>query len=85
MMDLPIPRRPLAAILPGSVDWQIRSRAATADPRGPVKVNTVGAGIAIGAGVGAAIGVAMGNIAAGVGVGIAIGAAIGASMQNRNR
>lgn len=51
----------------------------------PVRMSTVGAGIAIGAGVGAALGVAMGNIAVGVGVGIAIGAAIGASMQKKGR
>jgi uncharacterized membrane protein len=55
------------------------------DPKEPVNVNNVGAGIAIGAGVGAALGVAMGNIALGVGVGIAIGAALGAILQKKDR
>jgi uncharacterized membrane protein len=55
------------------------------DPKEPVKVNNIGAGIAIGAGIGAALGVAMGNIAVGVGVGIAIGAAIGATKQKKDR
>ena len=55
------------------------------DPKEPVNVNNVGAGIAIGAGVGAALGVAMGNIAIGVGVGIAIGAALGATLQKKDR
>ena len=55
------------------------------DPKEPVKVNNIGAGIAIGAGIGAALGVAMGNIAVGVAIGIAIGAAIGAAKQKKDR
>ena len=52
-------------------------------PKETVKLNTVGAGIAIGTAIGAAIGVAMGNIGAGIAIGIAIGAAIGASRQKK--
>ena len=58
--------------------WQ-----AAADAMETVKLNTVGAGIAIGTAIGAAIGVAMGNVGAGIGIGIAIGAAIGASRQEK--
>jgi len=63
---------------------KICCKMTTCDLKESDKVNTVGAGIAIGAGVGAALGVAMGNIAVGVGVGIAIGAAIGAVMQKKD-
>ena len=53
------------------------------DSKGTVKLNTVGAGIAIGVAIGAGIGVAMGNVGAGIAIGIAIGAAVGASRQKK--
>lgn len=53
------------------------------DSKETVKLNTVGAGIAIGVAIGAGIGVAMGNVGAGIAIGIAIGAAVGASRQKK--
>ena len=74
-----------AAILPIAASRYNRAKSAVGDPKEPVKVNNIGAGVAIGAGIGAALGVAMGNIAVGVAVGIAIGAAIGATKQKKDR
>ncbi len=61
-------------------DWD---RMTASDPKETVKLNTVGAGIAIGTAIGAGIGVAMGNIGVGIAIGIAIGAAVGASRQKK--
>ena len=54
------------------------------DPTETIKLQTVGAGIAIGVAIGAGIGVAMDNLGVGIAIGIAIGAAIGASQQKKD-
>ena len=53
------------------------------DPKEIVKLNKVGAGIAIGVAIGVGIGAAMDNVGAGIAIGIAIGAAVGASQQKK--
>jgi len=62
----------------------LRAIISATDLKETVKLNTVGAGIAIGTAIGAGIGVAMGNIGAGIAIGIAIGAAVGASRQKKD-
>jgi hypothetical protein len=59
-------------------------RAIANDHEETLKLNKLGAGIAIGTAVGAGIGATMGNPGAGIAIGIAIGVAIAASGQNED-
>jgi len=74
--------RPAASLRIAAERSVIHSKAVD-DPKETVKLNTVGAGIAIGVAIGVGIGVAMDNIGVGIAIGIAIGAAFGASQQKK--
>jgi hypothetical protein len=72
-----------AATLRIAAGRSVINSAALDVPNETIRLNKVGAGIAIGVAIGVGIGVAMDNIGVGIAIGIAIGAAIGASQQKK--